>query len=66
MSRDVIKSQWPRLSGKLRAKWGRLTFDDVSFADGDRDYLVGALQKRYAINKDTAQRQVAQFERMVS
>lgn len=66
MSRDVIKSQWPRLSGKLRAKWGRLTYDDVSFADGDRDYLVGILQKRYAIAIDVAQRQVAQFERLVS
>ncbi len=66
MSRDVIKSQWPRLSGKLRAKWGRLTYDDVSFADGDREYLVGILQKRYAIAIDVAQRQVAQFERLVS
>ena len=66
MSRDVIKSQWPRLSGKLRAKWGRLTYDDVSFADGDRDYLVGMLQKRYGIAIEVAQRQVAQFERLVS
>ena len=66
MSHDVIKSQWPRLSGKLRAKWGRLTYDDVSFADGDREYLVGILQKRYAIAIDVAQRQVAQFERLVS
>lgn len=66
MSRDVIKSQWPRLSGKMRAKWGRLTYDDVTFAEGDRDYLIGMLQKRYAINEETAQRQVAQFERLVS
>jgi uncharacterized protein YjbJ (UPF0337 family) len=66
MSRDVIKSQWPRLSGKLRAKWGRLTYDDVIFADGDRDYLVGVLRKRYGIAIDVAQRKVAQFERLVS
>ena len=66
MSRDVIKSLWPRLSGKLRAKWGRLTYEDVSFADGDRDYLVDILQKRYAIKKDVALRQVTQFEHLVT
>jgi uncharacterized protein YjbJ (UPF0337 family) len=65
MSRDIIKSQWPRLSGKLRAKWGRLTYDDVSFADGDRNYLVGLLEKRYSFKNDVAQRQVAQFERLM-
>ena len=66
MSRDVIKSLWPRLSGKLRAKWGRLTYEDVSYADGNRDYLVDMLQKRYAITKDVASRQVTQFERLVT
>jgi len=66
MSRDVIKSLWPRLSGKLRAKWGRLTYEDVSCGEGDRDYLVDILQKRYAITKDVASRQVTQFERLVT
>jgi uncharacterized protein YjbJ (UPF0337 family) len=66
MSRDVIKSLWPRLSGKLRAKWGKLTYEDVCYADGNRDYLVDLLQKRYAITKDAASRQVTQFERLVT
>ena len=66
MSRDVIKSQWTRLSGKLRAKWGKLTYEDVGYPEGDRDYLIGILQKRYSIQKDAAERLVAQFERMVS
>ncbi len=30
MSRDVIKSQWTRLSGKLRSKFSRLTYEDVN------------------------------------
>ena len=66
MSRDVIKSQWPRLQGKLRAKWGKLTYDDVSFAEGDRTYLVGRLQARYGIPPAEAERKIAQFERLLS
>ena len=65
MSRDVIKSQWTRLSGKLRAKWGKLTYEDVNYAEGDRDYLVGLLERRYSFKNDVAKRQVAQFERLM-
>lgn len=66
MSRDVIKSHWPRLQGKLRAKWAKLTFEDVSFADGDRAYLVGRLAARYGFTPADAERKIAQFERMLS
>lgn len=66
MSRDVIKSHWPRLQGKLRAKWGKLTYDDVSFADGDRAYLVSRLQARYGLASADAERKIAQFERLLS
>ena len=66
MSRDVIKSQWTRLSGKLRAKWTKLTYEDVLFGEGDRSYLVGRLRARYGIDDAAAQKQVAAFERMLS
>ena len=66
MNPDVIKSQWTRLSVKMRSNWGKLTLADVSYAEGDREYLVGMLQKRYGFQKDMAQRQVKQFERFVS
>ena len=66
MSRDVIKSHWARLSVKMRSNWGKLTHADVNYAEGDREYLIGMLQKRYGFQKEMAQRQVKQFERFVS
>jgi uncharacterized protein YjbJ (UPF0337 family) len=66
MSRDVIKSHWPRLAGKLRSRWSKLTYDDVSFADGDRAYLVGRIKERYGLTIDSAKIKVAQFERLLS
>jgi uncharacterized protein YjbJ (UPF0337 family) len=66
MSRDIIKSQWTRLQGKMRSRWSKLTYEDVSFAEGDRAYLVGRLKERYGIPFDSAQLKVAQFERLLS
>ena len=66
MSRDVIKSQWPRLQGKLRAKWTLLTYEDVSYGEGDRAYLIGRLRERYGLDQATAQTRVTQFERILS
>jgi len=66
MSRDIIKSHWPRLQGKLRAKWTKLTWEDVSFTEGDRVYLTGRLRERYGFDEPTAQTKVAAFERMLS
>lgn len=65
MSRDVIKSQWTRLQGKLRAKFSRLTHEDVFYGEGDRAYLVGRLKERYGLTADAAQLKVAQFERLL-
>ena len=65
MSRDVIKSQWTRLQGKLRQKFSKLTYDDVSFTEGDRVYLVGRIKARYDLTNEAAQLKVAQFERLL-
>lgn len=66
MSRDVIKSHWPRLQGKLRAKWTKLTWEDVTFGEGDRTYLIGRLKERYSLDDATAKLRVAAFERLLS
>jgi len=66
MSRDLIKSHWTRLGGKLRSKFSRLTLDDVSFGEGDRVYLIGRLKDRYGLTSEAAQLKVAQFERLLS
>jgi len=65
MSRDVIKSQWTRLQGKMRAKWSKLTHDDVFYTEGDRAYLTGRLKERYGLSASAAALQVANFERML-
>ncbi len=63
MNNDRIKGQWKQLAGTLKAKWGKLTDDDLMVAEGNSEYLVGRIQERYGVAKDEAERQVREFDR---
>jgi len=63
MNEDKIKGQWKQLSGKLKAKWGQLTDDDLKVAEGNSEYLAGKLQERYGIAKDEEHKQIKEFDR---
>jgi uncharacterized protein YjbJ (UPF0337 family) len=62
MNEDKIKGQWKQLSGKIKARWGKLTDDDLTAASGNAEYLAGKVQERYGIAKDEAHKQVREFE----
>ena len=63
MNNDRIKGQWKQLAGTLKAKWGKLTDDDLKVAEGNSEYLAGKIQERYGVAKDEAERQVKEFDR---
>jgi uncharacterized protein YjbJ (UPF0337 family) len=63
MNDDRIKGQWKQLAGKLKAKWGKLTDDDLKVAEGNSEYLAGKIQERYGVAKDEAKRQIDEFDR---
>lgn len=47
-----IKGTWNEVKGKLKQKYGQLTDDDLAFADGKEDEMLGRLQKRLGRTKD--------------
>ncbi|MGE0209802.1 MAG: CsbD family protein [Lysobacteraceae bacterium] len=61
MNEDRIKGQWKPLSGKVKARWGKLTNDDVRVEEGNAEYLIGKLQERYGLAKDVAKKEVNDF-----
>jgi uncharacterized protein YjbJ (UPF0337 family) len=61
LNEDKLQGQWKQLAGKVKAKWGKLTDDDLTVADGNSEYLEGKLQERYGIARDEAKRQVKEF-----
>jgi len=52
------------MKGALKEKWGKLTDDDLTVIDGNKDQLVGRVQERYGIAKDEAQKQVDDWNRI--
>ena len=47
-----MKGNWNEVKGKLKQKYGQLTDDDLAFAEGKEDELLGRLQKRLGRTRD--------------
>ena len=62
MNWDTIKGDWKQFRGKIKEQWGNLTDDDLDRIEGKRDQLLGAVQKRYGVARDVAEKQLKDFE----
>jgi uncharacterized protein YjbJ (UPF0337 family) len=40
-----IKGDWNMTKGKLKQKWAKLTDNDLQYAEGQQEELVGRIQK---------------------
>ena len=47
-----LKGNWNEIKGKLKQKYGQLTDQDLTFAEGKEDELLGRLQKRLGKTKE--------------
>lgn len=63
MNWNVIEGKWDQFKGKLRAKWGKLTDDDMDLIAGKKDVLLGKLKERYGYDKDRAEKELDKFTR---
>ena|ERR1700694_2771018 len=52
MNKLQFKGSWNEIKGKLKQQYGNLTDDDLVFADGKEDELLGRLQKKLGKSKD--------------
>ena len=64
MDWEQTKGRWNQMKGVVKKQWGKLTDDDLSVIDGQRDQLVGKIQERYGIAKEEAEEQVKTWEAM--
>jgi uncharacterized protein YjbJ (UPF0337 family) len=54
-----MKGNWNEVKGKLKQKYGQLTDDDLMFAEGKEDELLGRLQKRLGRTKDEIRAEIS-------
>jgi uncharacterized protein YjbJ (UPF0337 family) len=43
---QVLQGQWNQVRGQLKKKWSQLTDDDLRFANGNLDQLIGKIQQK--------------------
>ncbi len=58
MTKLEIKGNWNEIKGKLKQKYGELTDDDLTFAEGKEDELLGRLQQRLGKSKEEVRRAI--------
>jgi uncharacterized protein YjbJ (UPF0337 family) len=52
MDKLQIKGSWNEIKGKLKQQYGSLTDDDLTFAEGKEDEMLGRLQKKLGKSKE--------------
>jgi uncharacterized protein YjbJ (UPF0337 family) len=62
MNQDQAGGKWKQFKGKIKEQWGKLTDDDLTMIEGNRDQFIGRLQERYGIAKEEAERQLREFQ----
>jgi uncharacterized protein YjbJ (UPF0337 family) len=58
MNKLQMKGSWNEIKGKLKQSYGNLTDDDLAFAEGKDDELLGRLQKKLGKTKDEVRRMI--------
>ena len=58
MDWNRVQGSWKQLEGKIKAKWGKLTADDLTTINGRREELEGKIQQRYGVAKDEARKEI--------
>lgn len=49
---DKLKGNWNQIKGKLKQKYGDLSDDELTYAEGKEDELLGKIQKKTGKSKE--------------
>jgi len=59
MTKLQLKGSWNEVKGRLKQKYAQLTDDDLVFADGKDDELLGRLQQKLGRTKEEIRTEIA-------
>ena len=58
MTKLQLKGSWNEAKGKLKQKYAQLTDNDLAFAEGKDDELLGRLQQKLGRSKEGLRREI--------
>lgn len=59
MNEEQFKAKWKIAKGKLKQKYGALTDDDLAYAEGKSDELLGKLQQKTGETKEQLKKMIS-------
>lgn len=62
MNKDTAEGNWTELKGKIKAKWAKLTDNDIDELKGNMESLSGKIQKQYGYAKEQAEKEYKHFK----
>ncbi len=58
MTKLEFKGSWNEVKGKMKQKYAQLTDDDLAFAEGKEDELLGRLEQKLGKTKEDLRREI--------
>ena len=61
MTKLSFKGTWNEVTGKLKQKYADLTDDDLLFAEGKEEEMLGRMQQRTGRTKEDLRKEIEEF-----
>ncbi len=58
MNSDTFEGKWKQIKGDFKKKYGKITNDEYTEAEGNFDKLAGKVQERYGKSKDELKKEI--------
>lgn len=61
MNNDQLEGKWKQIKGDFKQKYGNVTDDDATYAEGKFDEMLGRLQERTGKDKEELKREIEKW-----
>lgn len=61
MNRDILEGNWRQMKGKVKARWGKLTDDELDQIEGNYEMLCGKIQEAYGLSREEVERDLSRL-----
>jgi uncharacterized protein YjbJ (UPF0337 family) len=58
MNSDQFEGKWKQIKGDFKKKYGKITNDEYTAAEGNFDKLAGKVQERYGKSKEDLKKEI--------
>lgn len=61
MTNQEMEGKWNQVKGKIKQKYANITDDDLTFAEGKFDEMLGRLQEKTGKRKEELRREIEEW-----